>query len=559
MTSTRRFLYQLLNQKASGWLIICVATFSKLILAMVFSNYESDKSFYLLLAKNLAAGEGFTIPVALLNNPGITENIYFPSAFAPLYSVLAAPLLQLFPDNFYLVTLLIESISWLLFFIVVRKLLLRLAQDHFYTNLFLLFSGFFLYTVEFSSSYKDVPAIALLFAGVLRCITISQSTTRFSFIYYLLTAGLFLLPGLIKYTYQPFALIFPLTLVFIAFVKKQNSLLRHGAYTLFLAVLLLTLHYFHFLSLEKQTLVHHPDIYSQRWSMSTMGNDFIAGFFPENLQRMYPFIPATLVNLDMAAVQVKAQLPSAYRFYGVLFYTINFIGIAVLLTAFFYLLKRFYRKSFSDSIFFLLVGLASSFSLIALLSFMSIRYQAIEYKGGFSSWTYVYESGLFLFPLIFLQLCLFIFLFAKKQQTFFLRWLRVFLLLVAGISFLHAVYFRVKQIRQLKSPGPISISVNKLVTAEADSLQTANKGSVVWLATEMPHLDWFAKLHRQTVLNHLSFLNDSSFRLPPKTILLTAIAKDDTSFIRNYIGRPGVTLYRNYNDAVFLYLQKPGE
>ncbi|MEO7984501.1 MAG: hypothetical protein ABI688_10505, partial [Bacteroidota bacterium] len=141
MLSSRSFLYKLLDQKKISWLIIAIATIGKSILVAAFSNYETDKSFYLLLAKNLAAGKGFTIPVTLLSNPGITENIYLPSAASPLYSIIAAPLLKLFPGNYFLVTGLIESLSWMFLFIVLQKLAFLLMKNHCWTNLFILFSG----------------------------------------------------------------------------------------------------------------------------------------------------------------------------------------------------------------------------------------------------------------------------------------------------------------------------------------------------------------------------------------------------------------------------------
>ncbi len=555
MASTRLFLYQLLNQKRIGWLFVAIATISKSILVAVFSNYETDKSFYLLLAKNLSAGDGFTIPVSLVSNPAITENIYLPSAASPLYSLIAAPLLRLFPDNYFLVSWLIESLSWLLLFIVLRKILLRLTANHFWTNLFIIFSGLFLYTVEISSSSKDVLALALLFFALLRCITIASAGSRPSFVYIIVTGFLFFLPGFTKLTYLPLTIVFPLSLLFIGFLKKEKRILRYGSLTLLLSVLLVAVHYFYFHSLETQTLALYPDFYSQRWTMAKSGNEYAAGFFPENLKVLYPFMPASVINLDFLGVQVKTHLYSVYHLYGILLYAINFIGIAFLSTVFFYLAKKYFRKSISDRIFFLLAGLFVSLSIIAMLSYMSVRYHAVEYKGSVSSWTFVYESRSFLFPIIFLQLCLFVFLFSQKQTAVFTHWLRTFFLIIIGISIMHGAYFLAKKAIALPSSKEKAISVNGLVTNSVDSIQKANPGYAVWLATEMPHLDWYAKLHSKNVLNGLAFLNDSSFRLPPKTIILTALAKEDTVRISNYLHRPDVKQYRNYDNVYFVFRQ----
>jgi hypothetical protein len=556
MASSRHFLYELLNQKRISWLFVAIATISKSILVAVFSNYETDKSFFLLMAKNLSAGDGFTIPVSLISNPAITENIYLPSAASPLYSIIAAPLLRLFPDNYFLVSWLIESLSWLLLFIVLRKLLFRLTENHYWTNLFIIFSGVFLYTVELSSSSKDVLALALLFFALLRCITIASAGSRPSVVYIVVTALLFFLPGLTKLTYLPLTIVFPLSLLFIGFLKNEKRILRYGSITLLLSVLLVAIHYFYFHSLEKQTLALYPDFYAQRWSMAKSGDDYVAGFFPENLKVLYPFMPASVINLDFMGVQVKTHLYSVYTIYGTLLYTINFIGLAVFIAVFFFMTKKYFRKFISDRIFFLLSGMFISLAIITLLSFMSVRYHAVEYKGSVSSWTYVYESRSFLFPIVFLQLCLFVFLFSKKQTAAFTHWLRTFFLLIVAISFVHGAYFLAKKSISLRSPKQKAVSVNGLVTNEADSIQKANPGYVVWLATEMSHLDWYAKLHTQKVLNGLAFLNDSSFRLPPNTILLTAIAKEDTANISTYLRRAGVKQIRNYDNTYYIFQQE---
>jgi len=476
MASTRLFLFQLLNQKKIGWLIIAIATICKAILVAAFSNYETDKSFYLLLAKNLSAGDGFTIPATLLSNPGITENIYLPSASSPLYSIIAAPLLKIFPDNYFLVTWLIESLSWLLLFVILRKILLRLTASHYWTNLYILFAGLFLYTVEVSSSSKDVLSLALLFFALLRCINIGSADNRPGFVYLAVSSLLFFLPGLTKLTYLPLTTLFPLCLLFIGFLKREKRLLRYGSITLLLAAVLVAVHYFYFHSLEKQTLALYADFYSQRWSMAKGGGEYVSGFYPENLKVLYPFIPASLINLDFMGVQVKNNLFSVYHLYGTLLYAVNFIGIALMITAFFYLVKKYYRKSISDRISFLLSGLFISLAIVAMLCVMSLRYHAVEYKGSSSSWTFVYESRGFMFPMVFLQLCFFTFLFSQKQMATVTNWLRLFFLFIITISFVHGAYFLIKKGMGLQFSSPKAMSINGLETRHATDRKKKNLG-----------------------------------------------------------------------------------
>jgi hypothetical protein len=99
-------------------------------------------------------------------------------------------------------------------------------------------------------------------------------------------------------------------------------------------------------------------------------------------------------------------------------------------------------------------------------------------------------------------------------------------------------------------------TVNQRITSRTKQLSKENHGKQVWLATEMPHLDWYAKLNHVHVLNRVPLLNDSSFQLPPATILLTAIAADDTTRLRNYISKPSVRLLENYDNSFLLFMEK---
>jgi len=317
------FLYQLLNNKRAHWVIILIATTVKSILTAVFSNFEGDKSFYLLLAKNFGNGEGFTIPVSLLSNPQVTEQIYLPSAVSPLYSIIIAPLLKIFPGNYLFVTWLVESLAWLLLFAILYRILIKLLSSPFWPNLFILFSGFFLYNIEVSSSSKDVLSTALLMASLLHCMNLGKASNNRPVLYLAASSVLFLLPGLVKYTYLPLAAMFPFAIFFIGIFSRQRSLIRTGSITLLFSILLIALHYFYFHSLEVNAMRQHPDFYANRWSLAKSGDDFITGFYPGNLQQLYPFIPASVINLDFAGIQVRSLVPSLYQVYGNVLFVLN--------------------------------------------------------------------------------------------------------------------------------------------------------------------------------------------------------------------------------------------
>jgi hypothetical protein len=557
MKGTLSFLYQLLNSKKAHWVIILFATTIKSILTAAFSNFEGDKSFYLLLAKNLGNGEGFTIPVSLLSNPGLTEQVYIPSAVSPLYSVVIAPLLKIFPGNYVFVSWLVESLAWLLLFIILYRILIKLVSSPFWPNLFVLFSGFFLYNIELSSSSKDVLATAILMASLLHCMQISTAGRR-TVLYLMGSSFLFLLPGLVKYTYLPLAAMFPFTILFAGIISRQRWLLRSGSITLLFSILLIALHYFYFRSLEVNAMKQHADFFANRWSLVKSGDDFVAGFYPGNLRQLYPFIPASVINLDFVGIQVRSLFPSLYKVYGTVLFVLNVFGILALTLIFIYTSKRNIRKPVSQKTFFFLAGSIISFSILALTIALSLRYKPIEYKASVSSWTYVFENRPFFFSILFIQLLLLVFLFTPKPGSVLIARIRQFILVIMGAGFLHGIYFAAKTTIGLNRYTDKKVSVIQMITAQVDSIQSAQSPQsmqAVWLATEMQHLDWYTKLKGKKVLNHVSFLADSAFRLPPKTILLTAITKEDTMQIRKYTSRPDVELLQNYNNEWFLYIQ----
>ena len=552
------FLYQLLNHKRAHWVIILFATTIKSILTAVFSNYEGDKSFYLLLAKNIGNGDGFTIPVSLLSNPELTEQIYLPSAISPLYSIVIAPLLKIFSGNYLFVSWLVESLAWLLLFVILYRILIKLLSSPFWPNLFVLFSGFFLYNIEISSSPKDVLATALLMASFHFCMHLGKTSNSRPVLYLAASSLLFLLPGLVKYIYLPLAVMFPFAILFTGIISRQRSLIRTGSISLLFCILLIALHYFYFHSLQVNAISQHPDFFANRWSLAKSGDDFVAGFYPGNLRQLYPFIPASVINLDFVGIQVRSLTPSLYQVYGTVLFVLNVLGILALALAFIFISKKNFRKPVSPKVFFFLSGTIISFSILALTVALSLRYKPIEYKASVSSWTYVFENRPFFFNILFIQLLLVVFLFASKPGTLIIARVRQLLLVIMAVGFLHGIYFIAKTTMGLNKSPQKQPSVIQMITAQIDSIQAAEPSRItqnVWLATEMQHLDWYAKLHGKKVLNHVSYLADSTIQLPPKTILLTAITKEDTMQIRKYTSQPGVAFLRNYNNEWFLYIQ----
>jgi hypothetical protein len=264
------------------------------------------------------------------------------------------------------------------------------------------------------------------------------------------------------------------------------------------------------------------------------------------------------MNLDFVGIQVRSLAPSLYQVYGTGLFLLNVFGILALALVFIFTCKKNFRKPVSQKTFFFLAGSVISFATLALTVALSLRYNPIEYKASVSSWTYVFENRPFFFSILFIQLLLVVFLFASKPGSLMMTRVRQILLVIMGTGFLHGIYFAAKTTMGWNRYTKKQASVIQMIASQVDSIQAAEPSKnmqQVWLATEMQHLDWYAKLKGEKVLNHVSYLADSAFRLPPKTILLTAITKEDTMQIRNYTSQPGVSLLRNFNNEWFLYIE----
>jgi len=472
-------LYGALNRKKAGWLLIIFATTCKSILTSVFSSYETDKSFYLLLSNNISEGKGLTIPVSLLNNPAVTENIFIPSASSPLYSILVAPLLKLFPGNYFLVTWMIETLSWLFLFIIAYKILRRLLQDYFWPNMFILFAGLFLYNIELSSSAKDVLSTGFLLAGFLQSLRLGSSQ-HISWISIILSSILFMLPGLTKSIYTPITFVFPLSILFIGLLEKKRIRIQIGLSCLLISLVLLGASYFYFHRLETAALAQYSDFFLKKWFMAKSGDDFIPGIYFENLLRLYPFIPASIFYCESSRVQFRDHLPVFYKAYGFFLYLFNGIGIAGLVAVFFSVCKRYYRKLIPLRNIFLLTGLGISFAILAITCFLSLRFQAIEYKGSTDSWTFVYENRPYFFIILFLQLSLFIFLFSQSLYSGAWKTIQKILLVILATGCLHGVYF---VSRNVIRPTKMKTTLNQMISLKVDSVQKAKPPQQVLLVT----------------------------------------------------------------------------
>jgi hypothetical protein len=232
------------------------------------------------------------------------------------------------------------------------------------------------------------------------------------------------------------------------------------------------------------------------------------------------------------------------------------VGILVMGLGFLYLSRKYFRKKVSTRLAFFLSGTIISFSMLLLASALSLKYHTIEYKGSISSWTYVFENRPFIFSIILLQLILVVFILSKKQVPGFLSLLGKLATLLMALSFIHGVYYLVKTSLSPASAKPESLSINELVLRDEDSLKVKYHGYHTWIATELQHLDWYAKLHGRIILNNLTYLNDSSFSLPARTILISVIPKEDTGKIKTYLERKKIDSAWNYDQTWFLYLQK---
>lgn len=429
----KSFIKNLLSLKSTGVCILILAILAKIILQFSYFSITGDKGYQLLAAKNLLGGQGLTInqiSFDLLSVDNYAPLIGWP----PGYSLLIAPFILLFQDDYILAALVFDILCVFPFFYYLIKLLNILLLEKWLKNLFILMAGFFIYPSH-SNTSTDLPSFICMMAGFYYLLSFMQSDKK-SRNKIILIGISFFGAGLLRYGYIPVVVCCPILLGFLGYFNKNKRWLT-GSFILFIIVGVLISFILLFQSLYTGS--------------ATYVNTREAGFFPENLLSMYPVVPSSIIDIQPMLTGFTNLTGSNYvrnaQAYGVLGYILFFL---LLTTGAYYLIrKKLIVKSIADSFFF--IGTGISLLIISLLIYLSLRNSAFQ-SLIFSPWTYMQEFRYFVFVVLVIQLTIFVFLFNRyKDLSNFWKKIAIISAILFLTGIIHKMYFITKKATVLTS------------------------------------------------------------------------------------------------------------
>ncbi|MBI3139941.1 MAG: hypothetical protein HYZ15_15290 [Sphingobacteriales bacterium] len=516
---TRRFL----SGKRTAIAVLCLAIAVKFIIQISFFTIDGDKSSQLLAAKNLAEGHGLTIGTVADTNLSAVQ--YIPmTGWPPGYSVVLAPLILLFDHDYKTAALVFDLLAVLPFFLYLWLLLNYLGLQTWLRNLFILFAGFFFYPFD-PATCTDLISLSCLLAGFYYCLLrMQEKKTAFRFL--LLPVFFLFMAGFFRYQYIPVALCFPALFMIAGRFNKNKNRIRSG-FAIFLPLLVLLAG----LLLYQQYATGAPAFI----------NTSETGFFPANLQRMYPIVPASFFDVETALSAFSHYTGTDYLRNGTILLVSGYILFIVFV---FIALRRLIKKKgqlAGPADYFLFLGTGVSLGLTALLFYLSARNSPLQ-SPLYQPWTYIQEFRYFLFPVLFIQLSVFFFLFNRFEKLS-RSWKRI-AWVCATLFLLQFTQKAIVVTRLLSSPEPFyrSVSYQKNVRDVMnvfDSAKKLNPGQEVVVASPDPVLCNLAGLENSKALYFPHTLSKPlRFRSGKPVKLLLAIDKSLTGYYSKYLDYP---------------------
>jgi hypothetical protein len=414
----------LLSNKKTTYAILLVAMLSRLIQLVYFFNIRVDMSYQLMAMQNFIDGHGISAAKVLPSD--LSTTLYEPLINWPLgYSLLLAPFYLLLGRNYIAAGLALSILAGMALIFVTRAILKTLEIPLYLINLFTLLTSFFVYYFYFITS-SDAVTITFFAAAIYYALLVIKSDKKSRKNVILFNACLFICAYL-KYLFIPVVFILPAFLIIIGLIERRAEIKKTGVVSflfLFVSVGLL---------LWYQKSISGSGVY-----ISSQGR----GFFPENLQSAYPFIPASFIKPDTLGLLLPKGFASTICSY-------QWVHFLVLLCFLAYIIRNWYKtgwkqESLTTKYFYIAFLLSLTISL--LLMALSLRVEKEQYFPGIL-WTYVEEPRYYGLPNILIHVGVFAFYqFYKAKRSQILKLSFGILILLLLPEMLRGVVFNMNRI-----------------------------------------------------------------------------------------------------------------
>ena len=521
-----RSFKQFFSGPIASTICFVVALFSRMMLLRIFFDFGSDKLGQVLIARNFLGGKALTIGQVSAEN--LAHQIYAPAIYNPPigwppgYSILLSPLL-LITSNIALACLLLDFIAALIFLIYLRKLLQLLKFDSANVNLFLLFQGFIIY----NSGPSDFLGLTFLVMAMFYLVKSYQST-QFSPALVLMLSVSFIGAAMLRYLYQPVSFL----ILFFSIIHALANGKRRVAVRSFIPLLLLSTASLFWFAYQKGYHLH--GVYMAPSA---------TGFFPKNLLLMNPFVLASLFNIHFYTVQLSKLFHQSYGSIAGIFQWTNFLLVVALTLIYFRFAQKSWRRLKAEHIF-LLIGGFACIAIVGGLCFLSILHSR-EVGPPLFRWTYVTPGRYYLFPMLFLQIFVWNWLFVRAHatNTVLLRIAQAFFALLVCIEILHGSYLIVK-----KFSSPL-VAISKTAEASAEDKALAdylerydfNRSKLVVSAFTKRFI-FYAQLKGAFGFYNPLDLYPDKLRSGERTALLLIVTKSEEQFVSAFLKQPGVRI-----------------
>jgi hypothetical protein len=416
----------ILSDRKSTIAIILLVIMSRAIQLVYYYNIYVDASYQVIGTQSLLDGYGVSTPDVLYHN--LSETIYTPLInWPPGYSLLFAPFFRLFNYNYIAAGITIDILFAITLIFVCRRILKLLDIPLHLRNLFTLLTGFFIYSFYF---YQCSDAIAITFLLLAFYFTISIIKTSEKIVIKTSWLILFLcLTAFMKYLFMPVVFVLPVFLL-VKGIQDQNSQIKKaGIYSL------LSLAFFVGLLLLYQKLVGGSATY-----ISSPNR----GFYPENLLKTYPAIPASFIKPDTFSIMPLGGTEMIFSLYQVVY--ILFLVVVTVLMSRQVLKQGFKRLTITQSFFY--ISYLLSFAIIILLTALSLR---VEQEQIFTwyLWTYVEDSRYYGLLNVLIHLGVFVlYRYAVSNYKVMLKYFCIALLILMIPEMMRGLYFDTNRIKK---------------------------------------------------------------------------------------------------------------
>lgn len=483
-----------------------------------FFDFQDDKLFQALAARNLASGEGLTYNEVHTNDLHAEIKVVL-NRWPAGYSLAIAGLYKI-TGSLVISTLIFDLIFIIAFFLILRMLLKELEFPGYLINIIVLFHGFSI--DPYISKPTDIHAVVFIMAGIYLGIKFYRSRSG-PLRYGILIGVLSFLPSFLRYMYIPSSVIIGGILLMIGVMQKEKVLIRGAAYSLIVTVISIT------------ALLLFNKFYA---GSSSYVMPMERGLFANNLLVLYPFLCESFINLNFILTQMQLRTKYDYSFWYRIVVYLNLLACVYILVKCIVSVRLQRLKEMTVWKLFLLMSLGIIISTILLTGYLSLvngPYR-ITLKE-LAPWTFIGDGRYFAFPIIVVPVIVAYYLFiARSMQSgrFIIpaKYLFVFLIV---FEVLHTGWFL---IRNFKYDVPVAhatfpLPLKHYLKDRIDRLVAEKKDVVLTGHSENVAL-WGMLNGAKGLLNSDEIITDPP-AIDKETILLIVINKKDKAFYEPFL------------------------